>query len=227
MEATPYLPYLLIFFGFCYACVVIFSFFSPHDSDPLANEKYERKRRKENADNKLDLFNPNKERSTYVRILDNIVHFKTDIQHIEVNNDALAVRISSVVENEPLKFNLLVKPFSFLFLKIEDYHKYNLDGMMSIEMESNKTRTALLLVDELKLIAETIYDEPRKTYLYTSSYIIDRISGTIEIEGYFDDKNKFNLSIDSDNFKLYVTAPISSLQNKSNFKDYNLLGLLP
>ncbi|MCB0707753.1 MAG: hypothetical protein KDC34_20700 [Saprospiraceae bacterium] len=171
-------------------------------------------------------FNTKKERTTFIKIENDKLILKTDIQNIRIINQTLVSKISSEYEDFPLIFDVVVQPFEKVLFELEGYTNFNQDGIIIMGSYGMHTKLTIEKIDQLRFLVEFIPEKPKATYLKLNSFKVDTMENLVILNGNFPDMNEFMVIIDYESFKLEVHAPVESIRTISNFNDFDKLNIV-
>jgi len=165
-------------------------------------------------------FNTKKEREVTLRFDKDKINIKADIQNIQIANQTLVSKISSEYEGVKLEFDIAVFPFEKALFDIDEYRNFNQEGVLVVGSRGIETIKVLRKIEQLSFL-EKYFMEMRATYIPLKSFKVDTAESKVLLLGVYADGKEFTLSIDHKNYLLEINTPLSSLEDPSNFKEYD------
>lgn len=165
-------------------------------------------------------FNTKKERTTTIVNESGNLNFHTDIQTIQIANGTLVSKVSSIYNEVPLVFDVVVQPFEESLFDMEGFRNFNQDGIVIIGTYGKGTRVGVDQIEELASLSDRIPDEPKAIYLLLDSFNVDKSENKVNLFGTYSDNNEFAITIDHKNYRLQFKTPLESLHKINNFKEF-------
>ena len=172
------------------------------------------------VDYNYNRLNTKKERSATLNISEEQFYALLDIQNIRIAKGMLISKISSEYDNVAIQFDLIVKPFEKDLFEVEGYRNFTQQGIMIFWSYGDHTKFPLESIEELNFLEDIIPRKPKGFYLKLSDLTVDGASNTINLIGTFEDGQDFMVTINHQSYLLELKAPMESVQNFSNFRDY-------